>query len=281
MRRLDVGPITVARPENAQQAIYQWVHGLEVTSWIRILVAGTALAVLLIVPAVPQAAHAAKARRAEALRLREEDRKRREEEAKERQRQAQQIWHDTPDLGVYREYLRFEAQVRQPRQKAADEANRLLGQANDTVSRHQSTFRDGKPPKAGYQLLAMAGLVAFAFVFILGAALDYLIFRASHPGNVLLPLGLACIAMIGITVGSILAFGVRRHDLLPDPMSPYFRNMARLFGMMLAVGIAGYMVYIAPNRSYQAWGGPDRRRPAGGAAGGERRGARRRDSAGR
>lgn len=32
MRRLDVGPITVVRPENAQQAIYQWVHGLEVTS---------------------------------------------------------------------------------------------------------------------------------------------------------------------------------------------------------------------------------------------------------
>ena len=220
---------------------------------IWILVAGTALAVLLIAPAVPQAAHAAKARRAEALRLREEDRKRREEEAKERQRQAQQIWHDTPDLGVYREYLRFEAQVRQPRQQAADEANRLLGQANETVSRHQSTFRDGKPPKAGYQLLAMAGLVAFAFVFILGAALDYLIFRASHPGNVLLPLGLACIAMIGITVGSILAFGARRHDLLPDSMSAYFRNMARLFGMMLAVGIAGYMVSIAPNRSYQAW----------------------------
>jgi len=85
---------------------------------IWILVAGTALAVLLIVPAVPQAAHAAKARRVEALRLREEDRKRREEEAKQRQRQAQQIWHDTPDLGVYREYLRFEAQVRQPRQQA-------------------------------------------------------------------------------------------------------------------------------------------------------------------
>lgn len=32
MRRLDVGPITVIRPEDASQAIYQWVHGEDVTS---------------------------------------------------------------------------------------------------------------------------------------------------------------------------------------------------------------------------------------------------------
>jgi hypothetical protein len=32
MRQLHVGPITVVRPEDASQAIYQWVHGEDVTS---------------------------------------------------------------------------------------------------------------------------------------------------------------------------------------------------------------------------------------------------------
>jgi hypothetical protein len=215
------------------------------------LIAGAALAVLFAAPAVPEAARAAAAQRDRARQRRAEDQQRREQEARERIRQAQQIWLDAPDLAGFREYEQYEAQVRTPLQQASDEAARQFGQVDQAVGRHQARFHDGEPPRAGYQLIVLVGLAAFVAVFILGITLDYLIFRGLHPtGAVALPFGLACVAMIGITVGSVLLFGAKRHHLVPESATPYFRRMAILFGGMLAVGIAGYMAFIAPNRSY-------------------------------
>ena len=187
---------------------------------IWILVAGTALAVLLIVPAVPQAAHAAKARRGKRSgceRKTGNGARRRPRSASDRRSRSGTI----PQISGYTvNTCGSRPRSGSPGSKPPTRRTASSARLTTRSPRHQSTFRDGKPPKAGYQLLAMAGLVAFAFVFILGAALDYLIFRASHPGNVLLPLGLACIAMIGITVGSILAFGARRHRPAARPHVP-------------------------------------------------------------
>jgi hypothetical protein len=215
------------------------------------VIAGAALTVLLAVPAVPEAARAAAAQRERARQRRADDRQRREQEERERIRQARQIWLDAPDRAGFREYQQYEAQVRTPLQQASDEAARQFTQLDEAAARHQARFHDGEPPRAGYQLIVLAGLAVFVAVFILGLTLDYLIFRGLHPtGAVALPFGLACVAMIGITVGSVLLFGAKRHHLVPESATPYFRRMAILFGGMLAVGIVGYMAFIAPNRSY-------------------------------
>ena len=100
------------------------------------------------------------------------------------------------------------------------------------------------------QLLAGTGLIAFIVVFALGTTLDFWVFRSLHPTDTeLLPFGLACVAMIGISLGSVLLFGSNRHHLLPESVTPYFRRVVRNGGGMLAVGIAGYMIMIAPNLS--------------------------------
>jgi hypothetical protein len=67
-----------------------------------------------------------------------------------------------------------------------------------------------------------------------------------------LPFALACLAVMGITVGSVILLGAKRHDLLPDDISDYYRQVIIVGGGLLAACIAGYMVFIAPNRSYPA-----------------------------
>jgi hypothetical protein len=100
------------------------------------------------------------------------------------------------------------------------------------------------------RLLAGTGLVAFIVVFALGTAFDFSVFRSLQPaGTVLLPLGLASVATIGISAGSVLLFGTTRHHLLSESVTPYFRQVVISGGGMLAVGIAGYMFMIAPNIS--------------------------------
>jgi len=112
----------------------------------------------------------------------------------------------------------------------------------------QLRFVVGQPqPK---RLLAGTGLLAFIVVFALGTTLDFSVFRSLQPtGTELLPFGLACVAMIGISVGSVLLFGTNRHHLLPESVTPYYRQVAISGGGILAVGIAGYMIMIAPNLS--------------------------------
>ena len=106
---------------------------------------------------------------------------------------------------------------------------------------------------AAYRLRVLVGLVLFLIVFILGIVLDYLIFRGLHPtGTRLLPLALACLAVIGITTGSVLFLDARRHRLMPATVTSYQRRVVALGGAMLVVGITVYIAVIAPYRSYQA-----------------------------
>jgi hypothetical protein len=164
-----------------------------------------ALAALFGLPAVPAARRAASERRGAARALREEDRRRREEEQQRRLEEAQRIWRDTPDLGVLREYERYEAHVRTPRQQAADETGRELSAVNEAVTRHEGTFRGGERPGVAYQGLLLLALLGFLSVFALGVALDYMIFRSLRPigpGYALVAAALASLAMVGVSVGA-------------------------------------------------------------------------------
>jgi hypothetical protein len=215
-----------------------------------------ALAALFGLPAVPTARRAAAERRAAARAQREEDRRRREEEKQRRLEEAQRIWRDTPDLGVLREYERYEAHVRTPRQQEADETGRQLSAVNAAVTRHEGTFRGSKRPGVAYQGGLLVALLGFLSVLALGVALDYLIFRSLRPSgldNALVSAALASLAMVGISVGSAVAIGAERHHLLPDGMTEYARRVTRLAGAMLAIGLVAFVAAIAPYRSQLTW----------------------------
>ena len=114
-------------------------------------------------------------------------------------------------------------------------------------------IRDGNPVTTGYRLRVLMGLALFLIVSALGIGLDYLIFRGLHPtGTLLLPLALACLAVIGITVGSVLFLDANRHHLVHATATPYVRRVVPLGGAMLAIGITVYVMMIAPYRSYPA-----------------------------
>jgi hypothetical protein len=185
-----------------------------------------------------------------------EDRRHQEEESRQRTRDALQqveyIWRNSPDRAGVGEYLRYRV-VQTPLVQAADEAGRRLAQYTQQVEHHLSRYPGNKPPSTRYRLVVLAGLVLFLGAIGLATTLDFLIFRGLHPtGTVLLPFGLACVAVMGITVGSVIMFGAKRHDLVPQDVSNYYRQVIILGGALLALCIAGYMVAIAPNRSAPA-----------------------------
>lgn len=185
-----------------------------------------------------------------------EDLRQQEEESRQRAREAQQqvefIWRNSPDRAGVGEYLRYMV-VRTPLVQAALEAGRRLAQYGQHVEHRLSRFPGNQPPSIRYRLVVLAGLVLFLGAIGLATTLDFLIFRGLHPtGTVLLPLGLACVAVMGITVGSVIMFGANRHDLVPRDVSDYYRHVIIVGGALLALGIAAYMVAIAPNRSAPA-----------------------------
>jgi hypothetical protein len=174
------------------------------------------------------------------------------EEQKQRQELDRQ-WREEPDKIGTAEQLAYSHAVQMPLQHEADEARRVHEQRIEHAKQRISEHRNGKPVTAIYKVLVLVGLAAFLFASWLGLALDYLIFRGLHPtGTVLLPAGLACLAVLGITVGSIIFMNSRRHHLLPDETTSYVRNVVTLGGILLAGGIAAYMITIAPNRSIPA-----------------------------
>lgn len=215
-----------------------------------------ALAALFLGPAVPVARRAATERGAAVRARREEDRRQREEEKQRRVEEAQRIWRDAPDLGVLREYERYEAHVRTPAQQQADESGRQLSAVDAAVMRHEGTFRGGRRPGVAYQGVLLLALLGFLAVLVLGVALDYLIFRSLRPsglGNALVSAALASLAMVGVSVGSVVAIGAERHHLLPDGMTEYARRVTRLAGAMLAIGLVAFVAMIAPYRSQLTW----------------------------
>jgi hypothetical protein len=210
------------------------------------------LSVLFGGPALVAAGHHRLARQraaAEARRQAEEERRQR---ALDAQHQAELIWRNSPDRAGVGEYLKY-LSVRAPLDQAATEEQRRLRQRSDQVDHVLTRYPGGRPPSARYRLVVLAGFAFFLGAFALGITLDYLIFRGLHPtGTMLLPFALACLAVMGITVGSVILLGAKRHDLLPDNISDYYRQVIIVGGGLLAACIAGYMVFIAPNRSYPA-----------------------------
>ena len=160
------------------------------------------------------------------------------------------LWRDSPDLAGLAEALRYRQRQTENKhrvietelqlQEHTEQANRLLGR-----------LPEGKPATVGYRIIVLTGLFFFLAVFGTGLRLDYLIFRALHPaGTIWLPLGLACLAIIGITTGTAIAFGSYRHQLVPATSSRAVRNTVAASGAVFAVLIAVYLAIIAPYRSY-------------------------------
>jgi hypothetical protein len=181
----------------------------------------------------------------------ERARERREEATQAERDRIDALWRDHPDIGGLTEYLRFIHLRRGQLDRDRAEAHADFEEVKQDVDA-LAADRGGERVPSGHRVLVLAALVLFAIVFCLGVALDYLIFRGLHPGTVLLPLGLACLAVFGIMTGSVIFLGVGRHKLLPAASSLYVRWTLRLFGLMLAGGVALYMTAIAPYRSAAA-----------------------------
>jgi hypothetical protein len=219
------------------------------------LLVALAVTVLFVGPAVPPAMRMAKDQRAAAAAKREAERQRHEQEAEEAKREHERVWREEPGNAVLRERLLYEAQVQVPLDQTAGEAQVQLGQLDGAIQRHEAGFHHGAGGRPGlaYQIVVLTLLGLAVAVFVLGAILDYLIFRGLHPGgSVLIPAGLSGVVIIAVMVGSFLAISAQRHGLIPAHWSEYFRIFARLFGVLLAVGAVTCMTYYAPARSYLA-----------------------------
>ena len=181
----------------------------------------------------------------------EREREHREAAALAERDRIDTLWREHPDIGGLTEYLRYihlrRGQLDRDRTEAHDDFERCKQDVDALAA-----DRGGERVPSGHRVLVLVALVLFAVVFCLGVALDYLIFRGLHPGTVLVPLGLACLAVFGIMTGSVIFLGVGRHKLLPASSSLYVRWTVRLFGLMLAGGVALYMTAIAPYRSAAA-----------------------------
>lgn len=191
-------------------------------------------------------------RRRDAAEARRQAEEQRRQEAEAARQQVEYIWRNSPDRAGVGEYVRYQA-YRTPFELAVNRAARRHALLDQEVGHRLFRYPGQALPSTRYRLVVLTGLVLFLGVFALAITLDFLIFRGLHPtGSVVLPLGLACLAVLGITVGSVIMFGAKRHDLLPDGISHYFRRVIITGGTLLAIGVAAYMIMIAPYRSYPA-----------------------------
>jgi hypothetical protein len=180
----------------------------------------------------------------------EEERRRAEEEMRRAQEETERRWRETPDLMVGAEFLKYQAVVQTALTLRVEDAQGDLDRLTQEHAERGASIRNGGDLGFVYRLLVFAGVGVWLAVTALAVALDFLIFRGLHPsGGALLPAGLAALAVIGVTVGSIMAFDARRHGLLPNDMTLYFRRVVMTGGVLLALGVAAYMVDIAPYRS--------------------------------
>ena len=216
------------------------------------LIVASLVAIMFGAPALVGPARGARARRTAARTQQNAARQHQKQAALAEQQRIDRLWRADPDLAGLGEWLSYEYQMRKPLDQDVQEAKRLLGQREEQVRHHTAEHGGSEHVPGGHRILVLAGLALFLVVFSLGIALDYLIFRGLHPGSVLLPFGLACLAVFGITIGSILFLGIRRHRLLPDSVSPYIQRVFMVGGALLATAVAVYMTTIAPNRSAPA-----------------------------
>ena len=90
----------------------------------------------------------------------------------------------------------------------------------------------------------------FLAAFVVAIMLDHSIFAGTH---VAMPWALAWVAVTGMTISSlVLLGGRRRHQLLPEDLTGYWRYVFMLGAGALVVGFTLYMASLAPNRSIAA-----------------------------
>lgn len=175
------------------------------------------------------------------------------EAAQARQQELERLWREFPETAGAGEVLTYRAQAQVALQQRHEDSQRTSAQRDARARRLRQNVKNGDPVTAGYRLRILAGLALFLIVAGLGIWLDFLIFRGLHPtGTALFPFALACVAVIGISVGSVLFIDAARQHLLDAAATPYTRRVIALAGIMLASGIAVYMTVIAPYRSYRA-----------------------------
>jgi hypothetical protein len=218
-----------------------------------VLVVAGVLAILLGAPALVDPCRRALARRAQARADRELDQQRGRADQLRRQHELDRLWREEPDLAGVGERLAYSHAVQLPLEHQVREQRHQLGQQSARVDQIKSEQHDGKPLTVAYKAIVGIGIAAFAFAVVLAIMLDYLIFRGLHPtGTALLPAALACLAVLGIAVGSVAFLSAWRHGLLSSSTTAYVRRVVTLGGAMLAIGVALYMTTIAPYRSAPA-----------------------------
>jgi hypothetical protein len=219
-----------------------------------VIVAGVAcIGVVFGGPALVGPACQGVARLAAALARRDADAEQTRQDAASRKQALAQLWTGNPETAGVGETLTYQARLRAGLLRQAQAQHRDAAHRDSQVQQRERHIRDGNPVTPGYQLRVLAGLVLFLAVSVLGIGLDYLIFRGLHPTSTwLLPFALACLAVIGITAGSVLFLGATRHHLVPANATPYVRRVVALAGALLAAAITVYMIMIAPYRSAPA-----------------------------
>jgi hypothetical protein len=218
-----------------------------------ILIIAVIVLLWLGIPLLIEMVRRSRQRRAEAREARHAEEEKQKQAAIAERERIDRLWREEPDKAGMAEQLRYRDAVQMGLKHEVLEAQQVHNQRVNHAEQRVSEHRGGKPVTAIYKVIVLAGLVAFLFVSLLALALDYLIFRGLHPtGTVLLPAGLACLAVLGITVGSIVFMNSRRHGLLAEGTTSYTHNVVALGGVLLAAGIATYMIAIAPNRSIPA-----------------------------
>ena len=189
------------------------------------------------------------AARAEERKRREDARKAAEQRAAELAAEAGRRMRDTPDIALLPDFLRFVAQIRRPRQLAYEEADREYGRRQQMVKRIKSRHFGGKRPKISYECIFLAAIPVFLAAFVVAIMLDHSIFAGTH---VAMPWALAWVAVTGMTISSLVLLGGRRHQLLPEDLTGYWRYVFMLGAGALVVGFTLYMASLAPNRSIAA-----------------------------
>ena len=216
-----------------------------------IVAAVLGLLALFGLPALVGPARAWKARREAAVAARAAEAERQRQRQEHERQETERIWRETPDLAGLGEYLRYQHRMQTPLRHKVEAAEQQYSQRAQDVTARQPALRDGKPVTTPYRVLVFVGLGLFLAVFALAMALDYLIFHGLHPkGTWVLPLGLATLAVVGITVGSVVLLGGTRHRLIPENITPYGKRVVLVGAGLLVGGIVIAMAVIAPNRSY-------------------------------
>jgi hypothetical protein len=208
-----------------------------------------AVGLVFLLPAVVLQARRAAAQRAEARQQQQAALARQEQANRAKQQSRDDLWRNDPDRAGLSEWLHYVDHRRGPLESNQAEANAYLTRQEEEVKAEVERRGGSERVPTGHRLLVLAALIAFFVVVCVGIALDYLIFRGLHPGKFLLPLGLSFLAVLGIMTGSVIFLSAGRHKLVPAPASDYAKLALRIFGFLLAGGIALYMTAIAPYRS--------------------------------